>query len=140
MDTGSVRLVLRHLTFGGAEAVQSAVASDCAAEQGHFLEYYEALFEDWDGRTLAAFTESNYARLAGSLGLDLESFRSCMSSGRSVTELQRDLDDAGELGVDAVPTIFINGRRLVGELDYENYQGIIEEELQKAKDQAGDGG
>ena len=140
MDTGSVRLVLRHLTFGGAESIQSAVASDCAAEQDRFWEYYEALFEDWDGRTLAAFTESNYARLAGSLGLDLESFRSCMSSGRYVTELQRDLEDAGELGVNSVPTTFINGRRLVGAHDYETYQGIIEEELQKDEDQAGDDG
>ena len=125
--------MMRHLTFGGAEAIQSAIASDCAGEQGRFWEYYDALFEDWDGRTLAAFTESNYARLAGSLGLDLESFRSCLSSGRNVAELQRDLNDASELGVDSVPTTFINGRRLVGARDYEAYHDIIEEELQKAK-------
>lgn len=44
IDTGKVKMVFRNFAFLGPESVASAEAAACAAAQGKFWEYHEALY------------------------------------------------------------------------------------------------
>ena len=133
MESGSVRFVFRHFFSGGLLSVRAAQASDCAAEQDRFWEYHDALFESWAGEQQPAFDDANLISLAGGVGLDTTQFGSCLSSGSDAEELQIDIRDAGILGVRAVPTLIINGRRVEGLQSYDFYRSVIEEELTQAR-------
>ncbi|MBI2625587.1 DsbA family protein [Candidatus Parcubacteria bacterium] len=61
--------------------------------------------------------------------MDDQAFDACLDSGKYKSEVQKDTDDARLAGATGTPTVFINGRVLVGALPYENFAKVIEEEL-----------
>jgi len=52
--------------------------------------------------------------VVGSVGLDLDVFDACMQSRKFVSKIQSDLSDGVRFGVNATPTFFVNGKRIVG--------------------------
>jgi protein-disulfide isomerase len=118
-----VRLVYRDFpVVGGAS---SAVAAECANEQGGFWEYHDALFANLRGYT----TMEQYVALADSLGLDGAALQECIESGRMNDEIQNDYNDGRAYGVSGTPTFFVNGVRVIGAQPLENFVSIIDAEL-----------
>ena len=66
---------------------------------------------------------------AKELGLDAEKFNECLSSGKMANKIAQDLQQGLELGVEATPAFFINGRFVRGALPLENFREIIDQEL-----------
>jgi protein-disulfide isomerase len=119
---GKLKLVYRD--FPGPnhqQALSAAQAAQCAAEQGRFWDYHDALFA-----RQASATRWNYSALAEDLGLHQSLFDVCMKENRYREEVLKDLQDGLELGVRSTPTFFINGRPLVGARPLSDFQTIID--------------
>ncbi len=128
---GKVRFVYRDFPLENIHvyALKAAEAADCAGEQGKYFEYHDVLFEkqdDWAQRGEVAFVE--YAK---QIGLDVESFKVCLASGRYEEEVRKDLQDGLRAGVTGTPAFFINGIPLKGAQPFEAFKAIIDSELAK---------
>lgn len=122
---GKLKLVYRDFPAPNHQhALSAAEAAQCAAEQGRFWEYHDALFttQTWGSGW-------NFSALAEDLGLHQSSFDACMKENRYREEVLKDLRDGLKLGVTSTPTFFINGRPLVGARPMADFQAIIDKLL-----------
>ena len=70
-----------------------------------------------------------YQQFATELGLNLDEFNTCLSSGTYADEVQADYDWAANLGIQSTPTFFINGIPLIGAQPFASFQAVIDQEL-----------
>jgi protein-disulfide isomerase len=126
---GKVRLVIKNVPYGYRQySVASALAALAAGDQGKYWEMHDLLFARWP-----QLDPESLVRYARELGLDLERFKQSMDSKRHKDAIERDLELGDELHVYMTPTLFINGRKFVGEMRYREFEKIIEEELKNEK-------
>nr|WP_321402154.1 thioredoxin domain-containing protein [uncultured Desulfobacter sp.] len=102
-----------------------AMAARCAGEQGKFWEFQDLLFTA--GKT--DLTRKDVMAFAASLGLDLEKFAQSLDSQIFLGDVEQDLADVKKAGVNATPTIIINGKLHPGSPSYEEFSTIINKEL-----------
>lgn len=122
---GQVRFVYRNLPLTSihSEALPAAIASLCANDQNAFWDYHGKLFSS---ETLG---EETYIQYATVLGLNVEEFSACLSSGKYDDFIQEDMDFALNLGVQSTPTFFVNGLAIVGAQPLSSFQQIIDKEM-----------
>ena len=96
----------------------------CAFEQGVFWPYHDAIYENQ-----AKLNTELYLQIAANLGLDLESFSSCLENEDYKDLVQSDVDFAVRLGVRSTPTFFINGLAFVGAQPLYAFRRVIDSEL-----------
>lgn len=122
---GKVKHVYMHYFIHGEPPKKSAVAAECAADQGKFWEYTSLVFEDQkvDADSLNA--------KAVRLNLNMSKFSACLASPAKLAEVERQNALGQQNGVGGTPTFFINGKRLVGSQPYENFKSVIDAELAK---------
>lgn len=124
---GSIRFVYRDFPLSfHPEAVLAAEAANCAGDQGAYWKYHDALFSGQ-----YSLGRDSFERYAADLGLDIDSFTTCLDDHRYKTEVDDDINDGLQLGVDATPTFYINGQMFEGALSYEDFINILEQELAK---------
>jgi Na+/H+ antiporter NhaA len=109
-----VRYVWRHapLVQQHPNALAGAEAAEAAALQGKFWEYERGLFADQENQM-----PSDIVRLAERLGLDVPRFERDLQSAEVTSRVRDDMLDAEAMGINAVPTFFVNGRRHSGPYD-----------------------
>ena len=105
-------------------AEPSAKAALAAQEQGKFWPFHDKLFAE------QKLSDEAIRKIAVDLKLDLARFDKDMASPTVQSKLQKDLLDAQTAGVSGTPTVFINGRT-PRQRNFEGFQAIIDEELQK---------
>jgi protein-disulfide isomerase/uncharacterized membrane protein len=104
-----------------AHACEAAVMARCAGMQGKFWEMSEKLFNGQAGM------DSDKIKLwALSIGLTEEQINGCRSSKDILAKIADDVKQGNQLNVNATPTIFINGRQILGGRSYETIQAEIE--------------
>ena len=109
---------------GGTTGFFSAMAANCAGEQGAYWEYHNALFSgDFP------LDPSGFEAAAGSLGLDVEQLNECLVSGRHSSEIEADFQAGVALGINSTPTFFVNGLRVIGAQPLANFVNLINLEL-----------
>ncbi|MBA2670606.1 MAG: DsbA family protein [Gemmatimonadetes bacterium] len=114
--------VHRHFPVRSAASVTAAHASECAAQQGRFWEMRSELYSDQD-----AITRGRWNDLAERAGVnDLQAFNTCMALQTGSPSLAADIAAGRRLRVQATPTIFINGTRIVGAPPMEDLIAHIE--------------
>jgi predicted DsbA family dithiol-disulfide isomerase len=125
-----VRVVYRNypLTNIHPHAAKAAEASLCANDQGKFWEFHESLFTDQ-----AHLTIDDLKRRAVALKLDTAAFNTCLDSGKQADAVKKDIAEGSKAGVNSTPAMFINGRKLSGNLPYADIREVIEDELQRVK-------
>jgi protein-disulfide isomerase len=126
LKQGQVRIVYRHFAILGKFSVQSAMAADCAGEQGKFWEYHDELFANQAG---LAFTQSKLEQYARELRLEAANFKRCLTSEKYRKKVEGETAVAASLGARGTPTFFVNKRLLVGAQPFEVFQTVIQEEL-----------
>jgi protein-disulfide isomerase len=126
--TGKVKLVFRHFVIHGKEAEMAAEAAECASEQNAFWEYHDVLFLNNERVT---FNSENLKRFAQGLGLDTESFGTCLDSKRYIDKLEDDAAEARRRGVSSTPTFFVGQTKLEGAKSYAEFKKAIDDELAK---------
>lgn len=118
VDTGKVRFATRDLPLPIHEfALPAAVAARCAAQQGRFWEYREALFRDQ-----SLLGQGRYAELAGKFGLDTTRFESCRADPAVLAAVREDAALAASSGIASTPS-FVIGRVINGEFEGELMSG-----------------
>lgn len=124
-----VKLVFKNfpLTRIHKFAMDAAVASMAANQQGKFWEFHAGLFKNYNNLNAEKFDE-----LAQAAGLDMEQFKQDRQNPALAAMVQRDLKDGVEAGVRGTPSIFVNGR-LLQQRSLPGFKQIIDEELAKKK-------
>ncbi len=124
-----VKLVFKNfpLTRIHKFAMDAAVASMAANQQGKFWEFHDELFKNYNNLNAEKFDE-----LAQAAGLDMEQFNQDRQNPALAAMVQRDLKDGVEAGVRGTPSIFVNGR-LLQQRSLPGFKQIIDEELAKKK-------
>jgi protein-disulfide isomerase len=111
VDSGRADYYFRHLPLDQlhSRAVEAATAAECAGEQGRFWEMHDRLFADQSALSAAHALDA----AAHAVGLDGDRFRSCL---KGPSRVQRDKDEALQLGITATPTFLIGIRQADGRL------------------------
>lgn len=111
------------------QAVKAAEASLCAAEQGRFWEMHDLMFDEQNN----GLPREKFDEFASRIGLDVDVFRKCFTAHRFLSDVSADRAEAMKLGLNSTPTLFINGRLLVGSRPYDVLRSVVEEELRSTK-------
>lgn len=130
-DSGKVRFVYKNMPFLGQESFWAAEAAECAADQGRYWDYRNLLFQRQQSENLGGFSIANLKAFAAELGLDQATFNACFDQGKHRAAIQKEAQEGDQLGLEATPTFFINGRMIDGIPSVEAFQKLIEEELAK---------
>lgn len=120
-----VKFVFRDAPILGPNSGWTALAAECADDQGQFWGYHDLLFTNQSSIDRAALTS-----FAEQLGMNVEAFDACVDNQTHINELRNDLEAAQNAGLTGTPTFFINGRRIEGAQPYEVFALIIDQELE----------
>jgi protein-disulfide isomerase len=110
-----------------SRATPASVAAYCAGDQGQFWSFYENLMV-----IEGDLSDGDLVQRAANLGLDAEQFNACYTSRRYENDVLEAMKQGRALGVTGTPTFFINGRKLVGAVSYDQLRTVVEEELNRA--------
>ncbi len=109
------------------QAPKAAEAARCAAEHNKFWEMHDAMFANQRGLEVPQLKQT-----ARSLGIDGAAFDSCLDSGKHAATVQKGADLGEKLGVNSTPTLYVNGRPLVGAMPFEMFKQVIDDELARS--------
>jgi protein-disulfide isomerase len=130
--TGQVYMVYNSVgnLLGHPNSIITSEAAYCAGDQNMFWEYHDILYANQPAlfaninkkldKTLEAYAEA--------LGLDVDGFNSCLKSNKYNAEIQQDLVEARQAGIDSTPSFVINGNT-VKNMRIDEFQAYIEAEL-----------
>lgn len=92
-----------------------ALAGRCAYQQDPkaFWKMYDAIYDNQEIIS-AENAWTKMGEFAAQAGLNADTFRACMASPEAAAAIEASRANAMKLEVNSTPTIFVNGRRLVG--------------------------
>ena len=123
-----VRIVYRHLPLSfHANAKLASQASLCADQQDQFWAFHDLLFEKQK-----EMKRENLMAHATALNLDMAAFESCIDSPETVALVDADIAAAAEIGATGTPAFYVNGIMLSGAQPFENFQTVIDAELEQS--------
>lgn len=109
VETGKVRFVYRSMgVFIGPESGAAAEAAYCAGEQGKFWDMHDIIFANQTGENVGAYTDRRLGAFAGSIGLDMGAYNSCMNSNTFAERVTQDGIDGLNAGIQATPSFVIS--------------------------------
>ena len=124
---GDVRVVFRYYPGSNRQgSMGAAEAASCAHQQGSFDPYHDALFADQSLVSSGAWND-----VARRVGLDEAAFTDCLASEAPFAQVQQDVALGVELGVRSTPTSFINGRPLMGAVEYSIFRDVVQQEIDR---------
>ncbi len=107
-----------------SQAKEAAAAAVAAGRQNRFWPMRDWLFAHQESLTAA-----DLEKAAGELQLNLKRWKSDLA--RAGDEVEADRAEGDKLHITGTPTLFINGRKYAGPLEYEMIKDWIEEELNR---------
>jgi protein-disulfide isomerase len=114
---GKVRIVFKDFPIEQIHpwARTAAIAGRCAYQQDPkaFWKMYDFIYDNQE-LISAANAWTKMADYAGQSGLDAVVFKSCMASTEAGAAVNASRANGQKLEVNSTPTVFVNGRRLVG--------------------------
>ncbi len=128
----SIAVVYRDLPLH-ENSIELSVAARCAGRQGKFWPMYYALFEKQEAIEASDDLASSLSQLAQELGVDMDSFGTCVETRAPIREIERDYNDAQSLDLIGTPTWFFDNHQLTGYLDEERLAAVIESLLAEAR-------
>jgi len=91
-----------------------AIMARCAGQYGKFWEYHDMAFAEQS--SMKAGKPEEIARV---IGLNEAQIKTCKESADILAKIKDDIATGDRAGVDSTPTIFINGRKYVGNVSVE---------------------
>ncbi len=126
-STVPVRFVYRQFPLAQhANAIPAALASEAASLQGKFWEMHKLLFEkhtEWENLPDPKPVFNNFAT---KIGLDLEKFKKDMADENLKKSIDNSSKEGYNIGINATPSFFINGKFIENPQGYEEFKSIIE--------------
>ena len=108
------------------QAPKAAEAARCAADQNKFWEMHDAMFANQRALELPGLKQT-----ARAIGLDGTTFDSCLDSGKHAGVVADNADLGEKMGINSTPTLYVNGRQILGAMPFEVFKQVIDEELAK---------
>lgn len=130
IDTGKAKLVYRDFPLSfHPRAMPAAIAAECVdelADDETYFEYHDLVFENQD-----SLSDSDLRGYAQSVGVDLGAWDSCFADedGSMEAEVKQDLKDGQAAGVSGTPTVFVNGKKIVGAQPFSAFKSEIDAAL-----------
>jgi protein-disulfide isomerase len=109
-----------------SQAALAANAAMAAHRQGKFWQLHDAMFAD---RT--HLSRKTISAMAGAIGLDTKRFEQDWDSAAVKQAVAREQMEGDKAGVEATPTVFIDGQKYNGALDLDVIRPVIEAELKR---------
>lgn len=126
---GKIRLIVKHYPYKYRDFSHiSAEAAMAANEQGRFWEMHHLLL-----KKSPELDRQSLIKYAKELNLDIKAFTESLDKMKHSAIIERDKKLAIDMDLYNTPTLFINGRKVVGNRPYEYLKKIIKEELKNAK-------
>lgn len=120
-----VRLYFKHFPLSAhTNARLAAEAAVAAAKQGKFWPYNDKVWANSENLSPAILEKA-----AKDVGLDVARWRSDWESEAIKARVQADRNEGLQLGINATPTIYINGRKYDDPLEIASLKDWIDEEL-----------
>lgn len=108
-----------------ANANEAALAAICANQSGKYWDYRKWLFEnqaDFPGAERQFFTDG-----AKTVGMDGKKFSDCLSSPSASSTLDSEISEANQSGVCLTPVFFVNGKKMIGQWQYSQLKGAVDD-------------
>jgi protein-disulfide isomerase len=109
------------------QAQLAAQAAEAAGRQGKFWEMHDLLFErqsEWSNQPDA---EERFIQYAQELGLSREQFSADLEDGALAEAIEEDVRSGLAAGVNATPTFYLNGEKMEGFSNYDEFKNRIRE-------------
>jgi len=115
-------------------AKPAAIAGRCVFRQNPatFWEFYDWIFEHQADITPENL-KAKVQEFAQQKSLDVLQLGRCLDTRATEAEVDRNIAEARSLGLNSLPTLFVNGRRLVGQLAWAGLKQIIDFEIDYQK-------
>ncbi|MEK6917674.1 MAG: DsbA family protein [Nanoarchaeota archaeon] len=129
IDTGKARLVFRDFPLNSIHpfAQKAAEAVECARKQGGDVVYFK--MHDKLFANQGALDVPSLKKYAQELGLDATKFATCLDSGETALEVQKDSTEGQSYGVQGTPAFFVNGKLISGAQPFTAFQQAIDAAL-----------
>lgn len=125
-NADKVQIIFRHFPLSQHQnAIAGAIAAEAAGAQGKFWEMYDSLYANQTQWENLSDPNPTFTNLAKGLGLDLDKFKSDLSSSSLKDKVISDRDYGTALKVDQTPTFYINKKQVLGPQTLQNWQQLI---------------
>lgn len=129
------------LTTIHAHAFLAARAARCARDQGQFWLYHDVLFARQSQWSVSTSPSRQFVEYAGEVGLDQESFETCLRSDRFADVVTAEIHLARGLGITGTPSLIVSARGSSGSPVVERVQSnsfeAVQAAVQSARQRAG---
>ncbi|MFN8574859.1 MAG: DsbA family protein [Gemmatimonadaceae bacterium] len=105
----------------------AAVAAECAAQQGKFLEMHDSLLVARKEWIQGSKPQAVFSRLAKRLKLDQAAFDGCSRGNEARLRIKKQTMVAQQVSIRGTPTFFINGRRIEGAIPLPLFRQVLAE-------------
>ena len=116
-------------------AQKGAEYSDCVGRlyPAMFFKYIDAVFEN-QLSIAAATADDKLKELATTVGLDVQKISACAGLPETDAIVKKSVDLGQLMDVTQTPTVFVNGRRVLGiaDIPYENLKRLVQFEIEHA--------
>jgi protein-disulfide isomerase len=120
-------------------AMKAAQYADCAGrmdkekDKPSFWKYVDTIFEN-QGSIALATADDQLKQFATAVGMDAQKISTCASSLETEAHIKKTMELGQSLDVNQTPTVFINGRRVLGPADipYDQLKALVQFEIDHA--------
>jgi len=113
----------------------AAIAGRCVFRQNasSYWSYSDWIFAHQADITAANLKDKVMEWVKGEKDIDVLQLGRCMDTKATEAEVDKNVAEGRALGINATPTMFVNGRRIAQEIDWTNLRGIIDYEIEYQK-------
>ncbi len=132
-NDGKVKLLFKHfpLTSIHKNAFPAAIAAEAAGVQGKFFEMHDLLYEhqeEW-AQMSAPEAKEKFISFASDLKLNMEKFKADLDKKELADKIKQNQDEGGQIGVNATPTFFLNGKKIQNPQGLEEFNKLINSQI-----------
>ncbi|MCA9811905.1 MAG: DsbA family protein [Nitrosarchaeum sp.] len=135
VESGKVSIAFKHFPVVGPDSKPAAMASQCANDQGMFWEFHDELYYNQGHENSGWANRDNLKQTASKMGLDTQSFDSCLDSNKYELLVENDLNLAKQIDFRGTPSFLIlkndgsQPQALTGAYPYATFEKIFDESL-----------
>lgn len=126
IEEGKAKLVYRHFPLD-ALALRAAAVANCI-EGNRYFAFLDALYTNQQRWTRSDDPLAALGKLAALAGVGEERFQTCVGDEAEMNRILKAAQEGREeFGIEATPTIIVNGKKLEGARRYEDFEKIFNE-------------
>ncbi len=111
----------------------SAMVAEAAGRQGKFWEMHDKLFEaqkEWSDLSSSS-AQDQFLKYAQGLALDGARFTQDEKDPALATKVQNSKNEGNDAGINATPTFFFNGEKIVSPTSYAAFSKLVSDKIPK---------